>query len=127
MNEPTAIEVARTIVERAASWVLFRHDTCVTFVAAPLDPAAEAVALLKLAGPVRGGSEMGDFRVHKLKNFPGWVVTSHHDQVFTLVAADEVLTDQWTEMHIGFHGRAKRELDARELEVVHVESDPKVA
>jgi hypothetical protein len=71
-------------------------------------------------GPVHAGSPAGDFSVIKLEGHPGWVVTCHHPEVLTYVAPDELNADP-SEVEVGLFGRGKREADATDLIVVHVE------
>jgi len=51
---------------------------------------------------------------------PGWVVTGHHSDVLTYVAPDEV--SEPTDLTIGLTGRANRDRDGRELQVIHIEN-----
>jgi hypothetical protein len=71
-------------------------------------------------GPVVPGTPAGDFSVIELDTAPGWVVTSHHPDILTYVAREEV-GDGASEPFVGLLGRSKRDQDARELEIIHVE------
>ncbi|HEX8913444.1 MAG TPA: hypothetical protein VF796_13870 [Humisphaera sp.] len=102
------------------SWVLFANGTCVILTNPQPDLAARAVAILREWGPVHAGSSAGDFSVIHLSDHPGWVVTSHHNDVLTYVAPDEV-GDEPSDLVIGLTGRSKRGQDAEELRVLHVE------
>lgn len=118
------IEVWRSIiVGDEKSWVLFKNGTCVILMESEADLSDQALAMMKECGPVHAGSSAGDFGTIDLKNAPGWVVTSHHKDILTYVAPDEVvvLPDYSTDLLVGLLGRAKRDQDARELEIVHVE------
>lgn len=57
----------------------------------------------------------------ELANYPGWVVTSHHPDILTYVGPDEFEEAEPAEVMVGLIGRGKREQDAAELSIVHVE------
>ncbi|GGN99022.1 hypothetical protein GCM10010112_92440 [Actinoplanes lobatus] len=108
------------------SWVVFAHATCVVLPApGPADDLAQqAVDILREYGPLFAGSAAGDFGTLTLEPGPGWVVYGHHNDVLTYVGPDEITGG--TDLEVGLHGRAKRDRDGRELNVVHVE-DKRVA
>jgi hypothetical protein len=115
-------EVWRSIiVGDEKSWVLFKNGTCVILVEPEADLSAQALALMEEWGPVHAGSSAGDFGTIDLTNAPGWVVTSHHNDILTYVAPDEVGQPDPTDLVVGLLGRGKRDQDARELEIIHVE------
>ena len=66
------------------------------------DLSAQALALMKEWGPVHAGSSAGDFGTIDLTNSPGWVVTSHHDDILTYVAPDEIGQPEPTDLVVGF-------------------------
>ena len=111
----------RTIIGDGESWVVFRHGTCVVLVDPEprADLSAEAVAILREHGPVRAGSPAGDFGTITLDPGPGYVVYGNHQDVLTFVDPSEV--SEPDDLTIGLHGRSKRDRDARELEVIHVQ------
>lgn len=116
------IEVWRSIiVGDEKSWVLFKNGTCVILMEPEADLSAQALALMKEWGPVHAGSSAGDFGTVDLTNAPGWVVTSHHNDILTYVAPDEIGEPGPTDLVVGLLGREKRDQDARELEIIHVE------
>jgi hypothetical protein len=120
--EETIVEAwRRIIVGEGMSWVVFTHGTCVVLPdpGPDVDLASQAVDVLREYAPVRAGSPAGDFGTVTLDPGPGWVVHGHHPDVLTYVAADEVARAD--DLVVGLHGRAKRDRDGRELEVVHVE------
>ncbi len=122
MDDPERIEIWRGVIaDPAISWVLFEQGTCV-LLGHPqqADPAAEAKALLRTCGPVFPGSAAGDFSVSELEGGRGWVVGSHHPDIFTLVVPQEINADA-QEVAVGLLGRAKRGQDAARLRVRHVE------
>ena len=104
-------------------WVLFRHGTLVGPIQAGEEPVAHATELLREWGPVRPGSPAGDFNVLQPKEggSEGWVILSHHGLIATLVTPAEMANSPQQDLAVGLLGRGKRDLDARELEVVHVE------
>lgn len=102
------------------SWVLFQNGTCVILMEPDGDLETQAKALLQEWGPVHAGSSFGDFGTIELENGLGWVVTSHHNDILTLLGTDEVRGDA-SDLVIGLLGRSKRDQDAEELQVLHVE------
>jgi hypothetical protein len=85
------------------------------------DLSAQALSLMKEWGPVHAGCSAGDFGTIDLTNAPGWVVTSHHNDILTYVGPDEVGQPDASDLVVGLLGRGKRDQDARELEIIHVE------
>lgn len=117
----TSVDVWKKMLDHSgASWVLFSNGTCVLVHEPSEDLAAEARAILLEWGPVAAASSYGDFTVHRLKSFPGWVVGCHHPDILTHVALDEVETGA-SDVRIGLVGREKRRQDARDPKVLHVE------
>ena len=114
------LEILRANILPGRAWVLFANGTLVVFTKPVADMKSEALEILREWGPVHAGSPAGDFSVRKLRGTPGWVVTSHHPDVTTYVAPDEV-AEPTTDLKIGLHGRGKRARDAKELVVVHEE------
>jgi len=86
------------------------------------DLATQAIALLKRWGPVRAGSPAGDFSVIALKDAPGWAVTCHHNDILTYVGPDEIEAASANDVAIGLLGRSKRDRDAHDLEILHIEA-----
>jgi len=121
MNEYATL--MRTVLQGAdKSFVVFAHGTVVVVVgdAAGAELQAYATSLLAEEGPVRPGSDGGDFGVIQLPEDRGWAVTSHHPDILTLLLPDEVDGDSPT-VGLGLYGRSKRGRDAEALVVVHVE------
>jgi len=113
----------KIIVGEGKSWVLFEHGTCIIFSSPVEDPVAQATALLKEWGPVVPGTSAGDFNVIELQDHPGWVVTCHHPDILVYVGPDELEEgEEPNDLVIGLTGRARRDQDAEELQVVHVEA-----
>lgn len=116
------VEVWRTIIMGGQkSWVLFKNGTCVILMEPEADLSAQATALMKEWGPVHAGSSFGDFSVIHLEATPGWVVTSHHNDILTYVAPDELGRLNPDDLVVGLFGRRKRDQDAQGLEIIHVE------
>lgn len=116
------IEIWRSIiVGNQKSWVLFKNGTCVILVEPEADLSAQALALIKEWGPVQAGCSAGDFGTIGLTNAPGWVVTSHHNDILTYVAPEEVGQPSPSDLVVGLLGRGKRDQDAQELKIIHVE------
>ncbi len=109
------------LIDETKPWVLFNHGTCVVLMQPQADIRQQAVALMREWGPVRAGSPAGDFSTITLRDHPGWVVTSHHDDILTYVGPDELSADGRDDLTIGLFGRSKRHRDASELEVIHIE------
>lgn len=102
-------------------WVLFAHGTCVLIREPTQDVRRAAIDLLRQWGPVVVGSPAGDFNVFPLKDGTGWVVTSHHPNIATCVDSAEVPVPDPDPLTVGVIGRTKRDRDASELAIAHVE------
>jgi len=111
----------RWIAGEWKAWVLFRQGTCVVLTDPVPDPRTRAVELLKDWGPVEVGSPAGDFSVVSAPKYPGWVVTCHHPDILTYVRPDELPSGKRGSLSVGVYGRRKRDTDAAELEVIHIE------
>jgi len=72
-------------------------------------------------GPVYAGSPAGDFTVLTLRHDSGRAIVSHHADIFTYVSPEEIPVDDRTEVVVGLFGRNKRDQDAAELVVIHIE------
>jgi hypothetical protein len=103
------------------SWVMFEHGTGVTFVDPPecVDLAAAAREIMSEWGPVDAGGPGGDFSVSHFKAVRAYAVTFDHPNVTTIVDPREVKSNE--HLLIGLHGRSKRDRDAHELRIIHVE------
>lgn len=80
--------------------------------------------MLKEWGPVVIATPTGDFNVLKPSGIAGWIVTSHRDDIFTYVSPQELRGQSASDLFVGMTGRAKRDQDAKELVIAHVESQP---
>lgn len=103
------------------SWVLFKNGTCVILMQPESDLAQQAIALLQEWGPVQAGTPAGDFSVYPLQDGLGWVVVGQHNDILTYVSPDEFTKEAPAHAVVGLTGRAKRQQDAEELEVIHME------
>lgn len=119
-NEYAAL-FKRVVRGPGKSFVVFEHGTVVVFAAAAseIELRAAAIELMKQYGPVHVGSPAGDFGVVTLPDGLGAAVTSHHDDILTLLTAEELAGA--SELAVGIIGRGKRGQDAAELAIVHVE------
>jgi hypothetical protein len=103
------------------SWVLFRNGTCVILVKPEGDLAILATELMKEWGRVYVGTPAADFDVIDLAPVPGWLVTCHHKDILTYVSPGEMMGGEPNDLMIGLLGRSKRDRDAQELEIIHIE------
>ncbi|MCU7730227.1 hypothetical protein ODJ79_41475 [Actinoplanes sp. KI2] len=121
-TDPLVVTWRQIIVGDEKSWVLFKHGTCVILVEPGDDLAEQAVAVLREFGPVQPGSPSADFGTITLESAPGWVVTGHHSDVLTYVAPSEISQeDDNLNLAVGLTGRSKRDQDARDLTITHIE------
>lgn len=116
----------RAVTEEHESWVMFEHGTCLILREPREDLQAQAREIMTKWGPVVPGTPAGDFTVHKLKNYPGWLVFYHHPDMANYVGPDELEEEEANdpiglELVIGCIGRNKRHEDAISLNIVHVE------
>jgi hypothetical protein len=51
------------------------------------------------------------------------VVTSHHNDIMTYVDPDEIGQPDPGDLFVGLFGREKRDQDAQELEIIHIEDN----
>ena len=103
------------------SWALFKHGTVVIFDSKPRNAEAEARDLLRAQSPARYGAPEPE--VTPLPNNAGWLVGGAHARLLTYVAPEEAGANTPLPI-IGRLGRAKREEDARDLDITHIENDP---
>ncbi|HEX9796192.1 MAG TPA: hypothetical protein VGA52_04310 [Anaerolineales bacterium] len=115
------IEIWRRLLagERVA-WVLFRHGTVVKLPHESAEPAQKALDLMRSWGRVHVGTPAGDFNVFEASGAAGWIVTCHHEDILTYVGPDEVGGAGAEDLVVGLTGRAKRDRDAQDLDIVHI-------
>ncbi|KAH8692154.1 hypothetical protein BGW36DRAFT_464706 [Talaromyces proteolyticus] len=111
------------------SWVLFEHGTCLVLMQPESDLTKQAREIMSTDGPVRVGSQMGDFSIQKLDEpFNGWIVAGHHPDMINYIAAeddrlsDQAATDQSSFM-VGILGRNDRDQDSQSLNIIHIEDN----
>lgn len=146
MNTDLCKRIVREVfTEPGKKWFLLRNGTLMVLKDVP-EASDEYViaAMRKLAdalGPYEGqGSELGDCGVQKLRNYDGWFVDFSFPCV-TYVGADEVLTSPIRsvnemyaaatpsgalfvlEAQVAMLGRHKRNLDARNPEIIARSTD----
>jgi hypothetical protein len=114
----------KIIIDPSKSWVLFKNGTCVMLLTPEEDVQSQAIKILKEHGSVVAGTPSGDFEVTKIPEINGWVITGDHPGVMMYISQEEAGSKK-NDFEIGMLGRRKRELDAKELEVVHVEDKRK--
>lgn len=115
------VDVLRAIiVGEQKSWVVFEHGTCVILREPAADLAAQASGLLKEWGPVHVGSSAADFSTINCGDALGWVVTCHHNDIFTRVSPEDAGAEP-SDLTVGMYGRFKRGEDAASLRVMHIE------
>ena len=110
----------KIIIGDQKSWVLFKNGTVVIFSDAQANLREKAIEIMKEYGPVMAATSSGDFSVIDLIAAEGWTVTCHHPDILTYVSPEEMQlnSEDWI---IGLFGRSKRNADALELEIIHIE------
>ncbi len=103
-----------------AGWVLFNYSTCVIIPHVNKTIQEDATTILRKYGRIIPGTPLGDFNVTPLKDNLGWVVTGNHPDILNFVAADDV-KEKSDDEKIDLLGRERKELDAKELKIIHVE------
>ena len=114
----------KIITDQSASWVLFKHGTCVMLLEPQKDIKEQGVKILREHGSVIPGTPSGDFEVTKIPEIKGWVVTGDYPGIMMYVSYEEAGNNK-NDFEIGMIGRSKREHDSKELEVVRVEDKGK--
>lgn len=109
----------KIIIDPSISWVLFKNGTCVMLLDPQKDVRVQAIKILKEHGSAVAGTPSGDFEVTKIPGINGWVVTGDYPGIMMYVSLEEADKNNG-DFEIGMIGRAKREQDAKELEVIHV-------
>lgn len=106
------------------SWVLFENQTVVM-----LDDATPSASLasqrateiMKNYGPVHVGTPAGEFNVLSDEDSKGWIVTTGHcENMFTFIDKKQV-NHEGGMFVIGLLGRAMRNKDGKQAQVIHVE------
>jgi len=116
----------KIIIDASISWVLFKNGTCVMLLKPQDDIKTQAIQILQTQGSVTAGTPSADFEVTKIPEINGWAVTGDYPGIIVYVSKEEVDSKK-RDFEIGLIGRSKRERDAKELEVLHVEDKQKKA
>lgn len=114
----------KIIVGNEKSWVLFENGTIVILMEPESDLQNQAISLIKEFGKVSVGNSAGDFSVINLSNDEGYAITCHHPDILTYVSASEIEEDS-EDWKIGLIGRSKRDCDAQEMKIIHVQDNRK--
>lgn len=101
-------------------WALFDHGTCVIVPRVNKSVQEDAITLLRKYGRIIAGTPLGDFNVTPLKDNLGWVVTGDHPDILNFIATDD-MRERSDDVKVGLLGRERKELDAKELKIIHVE------
>ena len=103
-------------------WVLFKNGTYIIFENADTikNIKAQAIESIKVFGSVYAGTSAGDFNVIHLNKTKGWIVSSHGYGMNTYVNPDELKSIEPNDIEIGLFGRSKRDLDAKNPIIIHV-------
>ena len=59
-----------------------------------------------------------------LKDNEGWIVVGHHPDILVYVSPKEI-EKSTNDVVVGMYGRSKRDLDAKELQIIHIEDNRK--
>lgn len=113
----------KIITDQSTSWVLFGHGTCVMLLEPQENIREQAVKILREHGSVVAGTQSGDFEVTKIPEINGWVITGDYPGIMVYVSDEE--GKKKDDVEIGLIGRNKREHDAKEPEVAHIEDKQK--
>ena len=106
---------------RTKPWVVFDHGTIVILTTPEKDLSKQAIDILSEYGPVYPGTVHGDFQTFTTDEAPGTFVRYEvHPDTLNYVPPEEV-SRQEPEQVAGLKGRENRELDSKELKVIHVE------
>lgn len=113
------ISIYKKVIEpNLKDWVVFEHVTCVIIYHPPKDLEAEAKEVLQKYGQVHPGSESADFTVMKVDN--GWIVAGNQPGILNYVSEEEGIEKE--DHEIGLIGRNKKDLDSRDLKIIHIQS-----
>lgn len=109
----------KIVTDPLMNWVLFKNGTCVMLLKPQKDIKTQAIQILQRHGQVTAGTPTGDFEVTKIPEINGWVITGDYPGIMMYVSDEE--GEKKDNAEIGLIGRNKRERDAQELEVLHIE------
>lgn len=114
--------VRLSINPKFQDWVLFKNGTYIIFDNPDTIPVLEKEALNLMAafGPVCIGTQSADFDVTDLNKTEGWIVSGHGYGMYTYVSPSEIKSNITDIAAIGLLGRAKRDLDAENPIIIHI-------
>lgn len=116
-NSEELIAIYKKVIDpKLQNWVVFENGTCVIIYHPSKDLNAETTEVLQKYGTITPGSESADFTVTKVDN--GWIVTGNQPGILNYVSEDEEAGKE--DYEIGLTGRNKKELDSKELKIVHI-------
>lgn len=112
--------VRLSINPKFQDWVLFKNGTYIIFEnAEEIDNLKEeAIRLIETVGPINIGNFSVDFDVTSLSKTEGWIVSCHGYGIYTYVSPQEIKSKNVKQ--IGLFGRNKRDLDAKNPIVIHI-------
>jgi len=121
-NTTALVETWRTIIQdEGKSWVLFENGTCLILSEPQENLTEQALKIMGEWGPVNVASAAGSFKVTKLQDKSGWIVTGHYPDMLNYVGPEDLRKGNSSDLIIGLLGRGKRESDAQSLNIIHVE------
>lgn len=109
----------KAVIDSSTNWVLFKNGTCVLLLNSQEDIQSQAIKILKEHGSVIPGTPSGDFEVTKIPEIDGWLITGDYPGILNYVSSQD--GQKKGDFEIGMIGRERRELDAKELGIIHVE------
>ncbi len=119
MDIDKLVDIYKKVIEpKLKDWVIFEHGTCVIIYHTPKNLETEAKEVLQKYGQIHPGSESADFTVMKVDS--GWIVAGSQPGILNYVPEDEGAGKE--DYEIGLLGRNQKDLDSKELKVVHINS-----
>lgn len=123
-NKELIENVKLAINPKFQDWVLFKNGTYIIFdnVDTIKNVKEEAIKMMKEFGPVYAGGPAGDFGTTHLTKTDGWVISGHGYGMYTYVNPSEIENNSPTDIEVGLFGRAKRDLDGKNPEIIYINS-----
>jgi hypothetical protein len=118
------LNILQKIMVEPYPWVLFENGTFIILVSPEEDLHQQAVQFLKGLYS-HCGEEFGDVGIQTLKKSMGWILSSPHPDIFTLITPEEVPAEYHDDtLSLFSHGRRKRTLDAESCRVINISCKP---
>ncbi len=114
------IEAWRILAKEGRTWILFEHGTCVFWDEATYKPEDYAIDILKKYGFIVPRTPAGNFDQNISENPPGMLVTYYHQDILTFLLDEELKNPEIASIP-GLLARHRHQLDAEELNIVHIE------